>query len=220
MTGTTHRLAGLSTGITAIEILQVNDVKIQTALLAGCILGSLLPDIDNPQSTISYKIPFIRTVYGLFQKFLRVGAGVLPKCQKEYVRSSIGHRGLSHSLFIAIMLPMLAWLAGRVIGLNSDMFSMGLMLGLLSHILLDLFSGGTRLFLPFSIHNVKFLKIKTGGMMEWVIRIIFTVILVYWVIGGMKDTHLFDGIIDFLFRDEPPLIPYLTLKEEVKWSLW
>jgi len=220
MTGTTHRLAGIGTGIAAIEMLQVNDVKMQSFLLTGCILGSLLPDIDNPQSTISYKIPFVRAVYGIFQKLIRLFANVLPKRQKEYVRSSIGHRGLSHSLFIAIVLPILIWLIGNVIKLNTDIFSLGLMLGLLSHILLDLFSGGTRLFLPFSIHNIKFLKIKTGGIIEWIIRIVFTVVLVYGVTECIKDLHVIDKFIDFLFRNEPSLIPYLTLEEEIEWSLW
>lgn len=220
MTGTTHRLAGIGTGIAAIEMLQVNDVKIQSVLLTGCILGSLLPDIDNPQSTISYKIPFIRTIYSIFQKLIRLFANILPKRQKEYVKSSIGHRGLSHSLFAAIMVPVLVWVTGSILHLHADTFSIGLLFGLLSHIFLDLFSGGTRLFLPFSIHNIKFLKIKTGGMIEWIIRIVLTVVLAYGVKECIKDLHIIDELFDFLLGKEPPLTPFLTLEEEIKWSLW
>ena len=191
MTGTTHRLAGIGTGIAAIELLQVNDITIQTVLLTGCIVGSLLPDIDNPQSTISYKIPFVRVVYGILQKVIRGFASLLPRRQREYVRSSIGHRGLSHSLFAAIALPALVWLIGSVIDVKPEALVLGLMLGILSHIFMDLFSGGTRLFLPFSIYNVRFLKIKTGGIIEWIIRIGLIIVLGY---GLMKWNYDFETI--------------------------
>lgn len=191
MTGTTHRLAGICAGIAAIEMLQVNDITIQTVLLSGCILGSLLPDIDNPQSTISYKIPFVRAVYGILQKAIRGFASLLPRRQREYVRSSIGHRGLSHSIFAAIALPALAWLIGRAIHLKPEALVMGLMFGILSHIFMDLFSGGVRLFLPFSIYNIRFFKIKTGGIIEWIIRIGLSIVLVY---GLMKWNCAFETI--------------------------
>lgn len=179
MTGATHRMAGMCTGIAAIEILQADDIKIQAVLLTGCILGSLLPDIDNPQSTISYKIPLVRAVYGMLQNAIRGFASLLPRRQREYVRSSIGHRGLSHSLLAAVVLPELAWLVGDVININTGAFALGLLLGIWSHIFMDLFSGGTRLFLPFSICNIKFMKIKTGGIMEWIVRIGLIIALAY-----------------------------------------
>ena len=191
MTGTTHRLAGIGAGIAAIEILQINDMATQAVILTGCIVGSLLPDIDNPQSTISYKIPFVRAVYGLLQKVIRGFANLLPRRQREYVKSSIGHRGLSHSLFAAVTLPALVWLIGSVIHINPDACALALMLGILSHIFMDLFSGGVRLFLPFSVHNVKFLKIKTGGIMEWIVRIGLITVLAY---GVMKWNYDFETI--------------------------
>lgn len=181
MTGITHRLAGIGTGVAVIEILQLNDMTTQAVILTGCIVGSLLPDIDNPQSTISYKIPFVRAVYGLLQKVIRGFANLLPRRQREYVRSGIGHRGLSHSLFAAVTLPALVWFIGSVIHINPDACALGLMLGILSHIFMDLFSGGVRLFLPFSVHNVKFLKIKTGGIMEWIVRIGLITVLAYGI---------------------------------------
>lgn len=190
MTGITHRLAGVGTGIATIEMLHVNDITIQAVLLTGCVLGSLLPDIDNPQSTISYKIPFARAVYGLLQNIIRTFANILPRHQKEYVRSGIGHRGVSHSLLAAIVLSKIAWLVGNVINIDPDAFALGLMLGILSHIFLDLFSGGTRLFFPLS-YNVKFMKIKTGGIIEWIIRIGLIIVLVY---GLMKFNYDLEAI--------------------------
>ncbi len=219
MTGTTHRLAGISAGMAAVEILQMNDLKIQTALLTGCIIGSLLPDIDNPQSTISYKVPCIRAIYSLLQKMIRIFADLLPGRKKEYVKSSIGHRGLTHSLFTAFALPALILGLGKIVSFQTHMLSLGLMLGLLSHILLDLFSGGIRLFLPFSPYNVKMARIKTGGALEWIIRIGFMMVLSYLTIESIKELHIIDSILEMIFSN-PPSMYTPTLEEEILWSLW
>ena len=73
MTGKTHVAGGLLVGIIATQIM---DVHIGYALISG--LGALLPDIDEPHSTIGRKIP------GSFLfKFL------------------FGHRGFFHSLLAA-----------------------------------------------------------------------------------------------------------------------
>lgn len=181
MTGITHRLAGITVGIVVIEGLHVNDIKMQAVIIGGCILGSLLQDIDNPQSIISYKIPVVRSIFGLFQKMIRMFSCLLPNKQGNYIRSCIGHRGLTHSLFGAVVIMVISCLITRFTIFSDKLFPMGLGIGLLSHIILDLFSGGVRLLLPFSNRNIKIMKIRTGGVVEILICFVFLCFLSNWV---------------------------------------
>lgn len=190
MTGTTHRLAGITAGIVVTEVLHIHDVKMQTVIIGGCILGSLLPDIDNPQSTISYKIPFVRIIFGIFQKMIRILSGLLPNKQGNYIRSCIGHRGLTHSLLAVIFLPAISFFITRMIGYSDNLFSISLGIGILSHIILDIFSGGTRLLLPFSAVNIKLMKIRTGGVIEILICFCFSCFLVNWAAEWILNSKL------------------------------
>ncbi len=79
MTGKTHLLGGVLTGVL---ITQALDINIGYAAVAG--LGALFPDIDEPNSTIGRRIP------GSFMvKFL------------------FGHRGFWHSLLAAALVYLL-----------------------------------------------------------------------------------------------------------------
>lgn len=190
MTGTTHRLAGITSGVVIIDNLHISDIKLQTIVLGGCILGSLIPDIDNPQSTISYRIPMARYFFGLMQNMIRIFSNLLPNKQRSYVRSCIGHRGFTHSFFAIILIPVLANLIIRIAGFSDNLFSLGLGIGLLSHIILDLFSGGTRLLLPFTDINIKITKIRTGGILEILIRFVLLCFLINCISTFIVDNRL------------------------------
>lgn len=95
-----------------ISSLGITDILI---LSASTMAGSLLPDIDHPQSVIGRRLP--------------ITSGFLHK--------SVGHRSLTHSIFFLIatfLLPVL---------LDYPLIGIGLSLGTLSHILLDLLCIGS-----------------------------------------------------------------------------
>ena len=167
MTGISHRLGGICAGLGAISLLQATDIKSQGIILGAAVIGSLLPDIDTAQSTISYKIPAVRAVVGVMQGLVRAMAGLLPRKQRDYIRSTIGHRGITHSLLFSLIFPALIIAVGYNLHTShAIMAALGMMAGILSHILLDIFSNGSPLFLPFSKKRVTGARIKTGGIIE------------------------------------------------------
>lgn len=172
MTGTTHRLGGILVGMGMIELLQADDIKQQGLILGAAILGSLIPDIDNPQSTISYKIPLLRSLVGMLQGAVRLFSCILPKKQKQYVRSCIGHRGITHSWIFVVILMLLTLLADRILQPEMNLILIGAATsaGMISHIVLDCFANGVPLLLPFSTNRVTITHIKTGGAAEWFVR--------------------------------------------------
>jgi len=183
MTGTSHRLGGVLAGLATIALMKTPDIQTQGIILASAVIGSLLPDIDNAQSSISYKIPLVRGIVGLFQGAIKLLAGLLPKKQERFIRSAIGHRGITHSLVFALIMPGIIIIFGHMFS-NLYIFpaALGMMVGILSHILLDLFSNGVPLFLPFSNKRTTGARIKTGGVAEWLIRIV--IIYIALVIVG------------------------------------
>ncbi|WP_054741767.1 metal-dependent hydrolase [Cellulosilyticum ruminicola] len=93
-------------------------------LSVSILLGSLLPDIDHPQSILGRHVLFI---------------------SKPLYRSC-GHRSLTHSVFFVILLVLLLSLA------KLKLFGFGLGVGMLSHIVLDLCwpgSSGVAILYPF-----------------------------------------------------------------------
>lgn len=181
MMAATHRLGGIAAGTALAAILKV-DVAETGILLAGAVLGSLLPDIDNRNSTISYKIPLVSLLVTVGQAAIRGISSLFPRKQKNYIRSLIGHRGLTHSLLAAVLLPLpvaaICLSAGfSRIGLY---VTVGLLGGMLSHLLFDMLAGGAPLFMPFTTKRVVLAKIKTGGLIEWLFRLLLVAVFVYF----------------------------------------
>lgn len=112
----------------------------------GAYFGSVLPDIDMKGSYISKKIPFM---YKLLGKHLK-------------------HRGITHSLTFLMMLWVcilsLVELAER--DFIVTLFFYGLLIGYISHIILDLFtSDGVYLFAPYK-KVIKIANLKTNSNEE------------------------------------------------------
>lgn len=84
-------------------------------LSISTMVGSLLPDIDHPQSVLGRRLPFI--------------SNPIHKC--------FGHRSITHSIFFlsaTLLLP---------IAFDYTVLGIGLSLGTLSHILLDFLCMGS-----------------------------------------------------------------------------
>lgn len=112
----------------------------------GLGIGSLLPDVDHPQSFAG------RRSLGLAQ----------------IIQKIFGHRGLTHSLIFAagVTVVSFACLPAK--------WAAGISLGYIGHLLGDLFSKtGLPLFKPFSKIRIKMpIAYKTGGLSEDIILII------------------------------------------------
>ena len=128
----------------------VGQVANAGVVVASSWLGSLLPDIDHPTSTMSKKfflvsIPY-RIMQFIFGKF-------------KYTKDFVGHRGITHSLLflsIPILLMLFAfsnpWL---------DLAMLGLSVGIFSHLFMDMLNPmGVPLFLPFAKKKFRLLPKK------------------------------------------------------------
>lgn len=141
MTGKTHVVGGLATGLL---FLYVNDdvvIREEVPFLAATVIGSLLPDICSPNSKIGRKLPILS----------RIASG------------TFGHRTFTHSLLMLVLLHMsftklLEW---------PFYIEHGLMLGIVSHLVLDaLTRKGIQFLWPLPVRVGVPFGIKTDGFIE------------------------------------------------------
>ena len=152
MLGKTHKLGGFCTGIIVSTAYLNNNftthnLEMAGLFIAGCTLGAMIPDIDHKGSTISNK--------NLANKLI------------SNIVSLFGHRGITHSPFLYILLTFIINLICK--DLNNKniffiyIFLMGCMIGAFSHLFLDfLTKGGIPLFFPISKRKYHLLPLKTG----------------------------------------------------------
>ena len=177
MLGKTHITLGLGLGAlsatTFSAITQTTFSALDLSIFYGAVtLGALLPDIDEPNSTIGRKTIGISNA----------------------IKTLCGHRGLTHSIaFIALvsLLSLLACALGGDIlreipliasyvevanlqGDNIEIFAFGLVLGCVFHLIGDMLTiSGVPLMLPFNAKPYHifppFLRFKTGSMWDYAV---------------------------------------------------
>ncbi|KAF0995185.1 metal-dependent hydrolase [Geobacillus sp. TFV-3] len=124
----------------------------------GLVIGSLLPDIDEPSSYVG------RRSFGVARK----------------VKEAFGHRGMTHSLIVWGVLAALVWRD------SASPFATGLVLGCLFHIVEDFFSvQGVPLLWPFSSKRWKVPLYRTGKGMETVLVYAALAGLIYLGVNGL-----------------------------------
>lgn len=182
MMASTHRLGGIAAGTVMAVILHTNNIYESGLLLSAAVLGSIVPDIDNRNSSISRRYSFVSLLVTVGQSVIRCFAKLLPRKQENYIKSLIGHRGITHSMIPVILIPgfLIGIGYGTGYGRMSSLLASGLGVGILSHLLFDMFAGGVPLLLPFTTKRVYLAKIKTGGTIEWIFRGLLVVILIYF----------------------------------------
>lgn len=139
MTGKTHASCGLLVGALTIEYFHT-DLFTSITVITLAVISSLLPDICHPQSKIGRRFKLI----------------------SFFIRMIFEHRTFTHSLlFIAIIVCLLYVIQ------TPSYYLVTIILGLLSHVILDMLTPrGVKLFYPIPI-NVKFLVVfKTGGLVD------------------------------------------------------
>ena len=140
MLARTHLAFGLLTALFIKTFVPTENIYIFFALV---FLGSLLPDIDKSNSKISQKIP------------------VLPKI----IQILTTHRGIFHTLFLAILLP------GLLYFFVSQTYGFALFAGYLSHLLIDgLTKSGINFLYPFLELRLAG-PIQTGKIAEHVLLV-------------------------------------------------
>lgn len=161
MTGTQHLVTGLTIGVTLTMVYPEASIPI----LAGAMIGALLPDIDTKNSLIN-KITFM---FGwILQKF-------------------VGHREITHDLGVFGVIATAFYLISynRLFQGFWLTFLPCLFLGILSHLMLD---GMTKEGIPIFFSDKrgkryhllpKFLRCKASGVVAWFYTIFMNVVSVY-----------------------------------------
>lgn len=162
MTGTTHFIGGLTLfGLYCNMQAEISTTNITIGLiLAG--VGSLMPDIDLPGSTISQLLLPISKAYNWLEDKL---------CK-------VKHRGLTHSIFPVAILLLIYFLT------HNNPYVSYFAIGYTSHILLDMMNkGGVPIFYPVSRRRFRIGAIRTGTVGESVVCVVLYVLFVveiYW----------------------------------------
>jgi inner membrane protein len=180
MNGYTRKIGGtcaglVATGLALQEPFSKEKLIVAGMVVAGSMIGSLNPDIDHKNSTISKKHKIISWI----------------------MRHIFEHRGFTHAPIIqaVIIFAMLYWGRnfGGTIGYSYLGFVVGLGVGIFSHIFLDwLTVAGVPLFYPFTKKKFHLLELKTnkhsGGTAVVIIfaTVVVLSVRVFLVLNGMS----------------------------------
>ncbi len=155
MNGNCHFIFGASVGALSSVLLQTDPT--QTALLMStCLIGSIFPDIDNPNSNFGQLTKPVSTLIG--------------KIQKLEGKKAYQHRGILHSLALYSCLLVASYIFFP--------FMTGFFIGALSHLFLDMFNpSGVPVFL---FRRMRLAKIPSSNEK---ICLLTTVVMTALVIG-------------------------------------
>ena len=154
MTGKTHLAAGLLCGEAIVLTQNITRVSEVAFVIAAAAVGSLLPDIDHPQSMMATSNRTTRTV-------------------SSVVSSVTQHRGFTHTLAFSVLMWFLAMRLAAHLDAISNYVVMSLTIGLFSHLFLDtLNEKGVMWFWPVYRKHIHVMKIRTGSSVEGLLRLI------------------------------------------------
>lgn len=164
----THLLTSVTAGV---ALTHFTAIEPSVGLFVGILAGSLLPDIDEPQSYVGR-----RTSVQVMNK--RVGLS-------SVIKSIFGHRGFTHSLLATLFVFIPYFFSLQYSGdfhVFAQTASMGLGFGYLFHILGDMLSkSGVPLFMPITKKKIKIPLYITGNFSEKIIFFLSAVALMYLV---------------------------------------
>ncbi|MBM7607420.1 inner membrane protein [Lysinibacillus composti] len=170
-----HLSVGLTVGIATAKYLMetiqysgiVEEIVGVTAVICGALFGSLLPDIDHPKSYIGRR--------------LRMTSFMISK--------TFGHRGIVHTPIVVIAFTaFLYFLTLQLSGIMQDVslsFVIGLGVGMLSHLLLDMMNKrGIPFFYPFTSKTFHIATFKTGGIGDTITNS-GCILLIIWMLQDL-----------------------------------
>lgn len=170
MNGTCHLAFGTAAGVTAAINLDLVasalpnipcSAEMRTLFVLGSIVGSLIPDIDAPQSYVGKLCSPISKIFG--------------KIQSMRGKEEWQHRGIMHDAMI--------YIAGLILSYLYFTPLTGLFLGCLTHIFLDMFNPMGVPFL-FGVKRLRIAKIRSGEKKAVIFTGICTTAILIIGIGG------------------------------------
>ena len=194
----THRYGGMCAGAIAAtamygtSYLHLDNIDphyiINASILIGAgAIGSLIPDIDHQNSYISKRNPIlafiVKLLLGIANFITKI---ILSLCfwisptRKKAILAGTEHRGIFHTLLMVILIYLLFGILTAYFGEFGYLLQIGLTVGYLSHILVDMLTkGGVMLLYPaitFKFHY-PFIRLTTGKH-ETIAAIIITIVTV------------------------------------------
>ena len=154
MNGNCHLVFGAATG-TAVCLLLKTDAATSSAIISTCLIGSLLPDIDNPESHIAKLTVPVSSLIG--------------KISEAFGKTGWNHRGIFHSILPYILGLYLSFTRFRPI--------LGLFIGALSHLFLDSFNP-SGIPVLFGFKRLRFARIKSESVSGIILTWMFTFLIV------------------------------------------
>ncbi len=150
MLARTHLAFGFFSALIISPFINIGNIYFFFTLV---LIAALFPDIDQPNSKISNKIPGSK-ILNIFTK----------------------HRGIFHSAFFAILLPGIVWY------FLSNTYGIALFIGYASHLLIDSFTkAGINFLHPFGrLHVSGF--IKTGTTAELLVLFVIIALIIIKII--------------------------------------
>ncbi len=141
-------------------------------VLCGTCIGTLLPDIDEPKSTIGMRLPLVSLLVSL----------------------QIPHRTITHWLITRLALGVAIWISSVDHWSLISFFCYGLIFGMVIHDLGDLLTGGIKGYLwpilPVNRH-IAITYVRVGSLQEELIVLPFAILLIYDV---MRMLNLIQGL--------------------------
>lgn len=162
----THIAAGGASALVLSDLLHAQATQ-AVLLLAGGVLGGMLPDIDHPASAFGRRVlPVSMTMAAIF-----------------------GHRGITHSLIAVAVMSFAAWYSLHGLDWHpgySVPFTLGLSAGYLSHLAGDWMTNtGVPLLWPNRKRFAAPLTISTGSPVEYLIAMGLHAWLMLRIITGI-----------------------------------
>ena len=157
MNGKLHLALGITSGVVGGLLLMQKPIDAYF-FSASCILGSVFPDIDLPNSKLG------KYTFGLSRVFNKM----------------FGHRGLFHTpcfLFLSWVLYHLLK-KGSISSISFVLMS-GFSIGFLCHLIQDMMTkDGIKIFYPFCKKKIHFTNIKSDSKLHYLITLIFMIMVI------------------------------------------
>lgn len=153
------------------------------AAVTAAMVGGLLPDVDEPRSTLGGEIPggrlgraFLAAI-ALYLGFKRLSAAVIVAGAVLAFLAFVPHRGVTHSLLATAAVGLV------VSRLTGTTIWVPFLVGYGSHLALDMLTPeGAPLLWPLKTH-VRFPLARTGGLVDWGVRLAALAVFVAAWIG-------------------------------------
>jgi inner membrane protein len=183
MTGRTHDLAAFTALGYVVATQPLSEFSLATGLVAVAanLIGGLAPDIDQPSATFWYRMPAGSVISRILYPLLG------------------GHRFISHSIIgvIGFGIALKAFLTAisGVLLVDMEILWWAFMIGFISHLFMDMLThdGVPWLFpipIKFGFPPFKFLRMKTGGMMEKSVVFPGLMLVNVWIYYSYYDKFL------------------------------